>query len=73
MNQRVGSCSICGGDVMGERGPWWSITPPPPDKCSNCGAVAATDVIQMTKPKPGWDYIWKCNNCKQHPEAHEKI
>ena len=47
MNQRVGSCSLCGGDVMGYRGAWYGITPSPPDRCSGCGAVAASDVIQM--------------------------
>ena len=49
--QRVGSCSICGGDVFGWRGAWFSINPPPPDKCSGCGAVAAGDVIKMV-PAP---------------------
>ena len=52
MNQRVGSCSICGGDVTGFRGPWMGVTPPPPDECSQCGAVAGADVIRMT-PRPG--------------------
>jgi len=52
MEQRVGTCSICGGDVMGIRGGWWSILPPPPDECAGCGAVAGGDVIPMT-PRPG--------------------
>lgn len=43
---RVGTCSICGGDV---RDLWMSILPSPPD---TCGAVAGGDVIQMT-PRPG--------------------
>lgn len=49
--RRVGTCSLCGGDVMGVRGPWWSVNPPPPDTCTNCGAVAQNDVIRM-HPKP---------------------
>lgn len=49
-NQRVGSCSLCGGDVVGFRGVWCATVPPPPDKCSSCGAVAAWDVIKMAKP-----------------------
>ena len=49
---RVGTCSICGGDVRGVRGAWMSILPSPPDTCSNCGAVAGGDGIQMT-PRPG--------------------
>jgi len=49
MTQRVGSCSICGGDVMGIRGAWYSVNPPPPDKCSSCGAVAAGDIIEMRR------------------------
>lgn len=51
MTERVGTCSLCGGDVMGHRGGWWSITPPPPDECSQCGAVRAESVIQMV-PRP---------------------
>lgn len=52
MSQRVGTCSICGGDVMGVRGAWYSVNLPPPDKCNGCGAVAQTDVIQM---HPAWN------------------
>jgi hypothetical protein len=50
MTQRVGTCSLCGGDVMGIRGAWWSVLPPPPDHCSACGAVSAYDVIPMFRP-----------------------
>ena len=45
--QRVGTCSICGGSVIGFRGAWFSINPPPPDHCSGCGAMAQSDVIKM--------------------------
>ena len=47
MRQRVGTCSLCGGDVMGVRGAYWSTLPPPPDECASCGAMAASDVIPM--------------------------
>jgi hypothetical protein len=50
--ERVGTCSICGGSVYGWRGAWMSINPPLPDKCSQCSAVAALDVIKMV-PAPG--------------------
>lgn len=50
MHQRVGTCSLCGGDVYGHRGAWMSVTPPPVDTCSACGAVAAADVIEMRRP-----------------------
>lgn len=50
MNNRVGTCSLCGGDVVGFRGIWMSVCPPPPDKCTSCGAVAASDVIPMFRP-----------------------
>lgn len=49
MNIRVGTCSLCGGDVMGFRGAWGATIPPPKDTCSRCGAVEASDVIQMVK------------------------
>ena len=53
MRQRIGTCSLCGGDVMGYRGAWHSVLPPPPDKCASCGAVAAgqSDVIEMVPTK----------------------
>lgn len=51
--QRVGTCSICGGDVWGYRGCWMGVNPPPPDECRSCQAVAAIDVIKMT-PRPTW-------------------
>jgi hypothetical protein len=51
MEQRIGSCSICGGDVVGWYGIWMSVIPPPPPKCTRCGAETADDVIQMA-PMP---------------------
>jgi hypothetical protein len=47
MTQRVGICSICGGDVVGYRGAWMAVIPPPPDQCSNCGATRKENVIEM--------------------------
>ena len=47
--QVVGTCSICGGDVVGVRGAWMSISPPPPDHCVECGAVASRPVIKMVQ------------------------
>lgn len=35
MHQRIGTCSLCGGDVVGFRGAWGATIPPPPDKCSS--------------------------------------
>lgn len=63
-SQRVGTCSLCGGSVMGIRGAWFSVSPPPPDRCSQCNAVALTDVIKMypapTPLKQGNpDWPWK--------------
>ncbi len=48
---RVGTCSLCGGDVIGHRGAWWGTLPPPADSCSTCGAVRAdaADVIPMRR------------------------
>lgn len=39
MPQHVGTCSLCGGSVVGYRGAWHSLLPPHPDTCSRCGAV----------------------------------
>lgn len=47
---RIGTCSLCGGDVMGWSGLWMSVTPPPPPKCNSCGAVTRGDVIEMVRP-----------------------
>ena len=59
MRQRIGTCSLCGGDVVGYRGAWHSVSPPPPDTCSGCGAVARgqSDVIEMVPApvrRPAW-------------------
>ena len=52
MMQRIGTCSLCDGDVMGYHGAWGSIFRPPPPTCAQCGAVARRgDVIRMT-PAP---------------------
>jgi hypothetical protein len=59
MNQRVGTCDNCGGDVMGYRGAWMGVVPPPPDQCSSCGAVRADDIIKMTKTSKQDSYFGK--------------
>jgi len=50
MEQRIGSCSLCGGDVRGFVGVWMGVTPPLPPRCTGCGARPAGDVIEMRKP-----------------------
>lgn len=47
----IGSCSLCGGNVLGFTGPWFG-TNPPSAYCSKCGAVEARskNVIPMEKP-----------------------
>jgi len=51
MEQRIGTCSICGGSVVGWQGAWWGVQSPPAAKCSGCGAVMQSDVIPMV-PNP---------------------
>lgn len=48
----VGTCSICGGEVMSYR-IWHAITPPPM-QCARCGAHAASHgpVIPMVPAAP---------------------
>lgn len=54
MMQRIGACSICGGDVMAWTGPYHSVVPPGPARCSQCGAVEAASgtVIPMVPSRP---------------------
>ncbi len=52
MMQRIGTCSICGGDVIGEAGPRHCVLPPPPPRCASCGAIAGSDVIYMIPSAP---------------------
>lgn len=33
--------------MMGFRGTWMAVIPPPPDTCSGCGATNCPDTIQM--------------------------
>ena len=64
MHQRVGTCSICGGDVVRYHA---SFPPYSPDRCLGCGAVPKGDVIEMvpvplapphsnTGTTPGFDW-----------------
>ena len=48
--RRIGSCSLCGGDVVTPEG-WMSILPPKPT-CRKCGATAKPSgpVIPMEAP-----------------------
>ena len=46
---RIGTCSLCGGDVICAS-PWMGVMPPP-TRCLSCGAKpdkAKDDVIPMT-------------------------
>jgi hypothetical protein len=63
MDQRVGTCSLCGGDVVGYRGVWMGTIPPGPDHCIHCGAKRADDVIVMSRgwgsvPSTRYDIYW---------------
>lgn len=49
MDSRIGTCSLCGGDVMAWTGAWWSVNPPPSARCVKCNAVQSKDIIQMTR------------------------
>ena len=51
MEQKIGRCSLCGGDVVAFRGAWGGITPPPPARCSSCGAVE-DDGLPTIKMQP---------------------
>lgn len=52
--QRIGACSICGGEVRGHVGPWMGVVPPPPPRCQKCGAVsAAHDPVIRMRPVGG--------------------
>lgn len=57
MATRLGTCSICGGDVMDvDSGEWFSTAPFPPPTCRSCGAVTAAsrrDVIPMVPVPAG--------------------
>lgn len=50
--QRIGTCSECGGSVYGWVGGWMATVPPPPPRCRDCGAVSVVHdpVIPMRKP-----------------------
>jgi D-arabinose 1-dehydrogenase-like Zn-dependent alcohol dehydrogenase len=70
MEQKIGVCSICGGDVVAWRGPWHAVIPPSAPHCTNCGAVEAASepVIPMKRsgarrigrvcPAPPYPFKW---------------
>lgn len=49
MEHPIGTCSLCGGTVVKETGPYWSVVPPV-GHCLSCGATEGPPqmVIQMT-------------------------
>ena len=59
MNQVIGRCSICGGEVVGHVGAWWATIPPPPAKCSSCGAVEARGPVIPMVPARHPASAWK--------------
>lgn len=64
-SQVVGTCSLCGGDVVLPV-VFWSVAPPPPT-CTRCGAQAAAPalpVIPMT-PVPARQ-PWFPTPCQPH-------
>lgn len=36
---KIGKCSLCGGEVVGDDGAWFG-KPPPPSYCLGCGATS---------------------------------
>jgi hypothetical protein len=54
MDQVIGECSQCGGNVAGYVGPWMGVVPPPPPSCQSCGAVSAQHhPVIPTRPRRG--------------------
>jgi len=51
----IGTCSICGADVIGHTGPWFGVIPPPPGRCSGCGATEAQGPVLPMIPKRNTD------------------
>lgn len=51
--QRIGECSLCGGDVLAEVAPYGE-TPPTIPECATCGAVSDfhSPVIPMRPKRP---------------------
>lgn len=49
-DQVIGSCSLCGGDVVGHVGAWYGVIPPPPAVCTQCGAREARQPVIPMRP-----------------------
>lgn len=45
----IGTCSICGGDVVAHDGAWYGVCPPPPPQCQRCGARPKAPMIEMDR------------------------
>lgn len=50
MYQEIGTCSLCGGSVVGFSGAWFGVIPPPPARCTFCGAVQQTGPVIPMRP-----------------------
>lgn len=53
-NKVIGSCSICGGNVVVPTS-WYGVYPPEPT-CETCGAVKkrSLPVVEMEQPDRSW-------------------
>lgn len=61
MEQVIGRCSNCGGQVVQHFGAWYGVVPPTPH-CRSCNYVPSwtQPVIPMVPPaNPGYTYQWK--------------
>lgn len=55
----VGTCSLCGGDVVVPSGPWASVVPPRPH-CQDCGAQAAKGPVIDVVPAGARECVGPC-------------
>ena len=71
--QVIGSCSICGGNVVAYVGAWHSVLPPPPPTCSHCGAVDARSTLPVIPMVPKQHRVytntgpWQRQNINDNP------
>lgn len=49
--RKIGTCSLCGGNVLAYTGPWASVSPPPEPCCASCNAVVADEPVINMRPR----------------------
>jgi hypothetical protein len=72
MKETIGYCSLCGGEVRREMGPWGSIFPPIAS-CSKCGATESKGPVIPMVPNRSREHKQNIMDIRYSPFKLDKV